>query len=58
MSDAAYCRAQAAKCRQLAEGSTDQQTAANLLILAEDYEKEALRLERGSDPELPLPSTE
>jgi hypothetical protein len=58
MSDAEHCRAQAAKCRLLAKATADKRTLANLLLLAEDYEQEALKLERGPDPELPLPPLE
>lgn len=58
MSDAAYLRSQAAKCRQLANGVADSQTAANLLMLAEDYEQEGLKLEGGPDPDLPFPALE
>jgi len=44
MSSPAELRRKAAECRQLAPGAQDN-TAANLLMLAEDYEAEADRVE-------------
>ena len=45
MRDAAYYRAQAAKCRALAPHASDAQTGRNLLMLAKEYEAEARLLE-------------
>ncbi|MGZ8311762.1 MAG: hypothetical protein ACXWUP_07635 [Allosphingosinicella sp.] len=53
MHDAAHYRAQAARFRVLAE-DTDEATAASLLMLASDYEREASRLDPPADPEIPL----
>ena len=39
--DAAYLREQAAMCRRLADGITDQATIATLRLMAEDYEARA-----------------
>jgi hypothetical protein len=43
--DAAYLREQAALCRRLADGITDQKTIATLRTLAEDYEAKANAIE-------------
>ena len=50
-----YFRAQAAKCRDLASRTHDEGTAANLRMLATDYEEEARKLEAGPDAEPPIP---
>jgi len=42
-------RRKAEECRQLA-GEADEGTAANLLMLADDYEAEATRLQSDSNP--------
>jgi hypothetical protein len=49
MHTAAEYREKAARFRELAEGS-DNQTAASLLMLAEEYEAEARRLEPDAEP--------
>jgi len=49
MRDADHLRKQAKQCRQLA-GGADERTAANLLMLADDYEAEADRLEADLRP--------
>ncbi len=53
MSDPAYYRAQAAKCRELADTTYDESVAANLHMLAGDCEEEARKLEGEPDPEPP-----
>ena len=50
MEDAAAFRAQARKCRALAQGQVDERTRANLLALAEEYEAQARRLEPPDEP--------
>ncbi len=50
MRDSAYCRAQAAKCRELAIDIGDQGMIEHLLLIAEEYEAEASRLDGESEP--------
>ena len=58
MDDAAQYRAEAAKFRELASQARDRMTVMNLLALADEYDAEAARLERGPDAEPPLPMPE
>jgi hypothetical protein len=44
-------REQAAKCRRLAVGMTDDRTVESLLLMAERYEAEAAELDESHDPE-------
>lgn len=53
MHDAAYYRAHAAKCRELADSTYDESVAANLHMLAADYDEEARKLEGDPDAESP-----
>ena len=50
-----YYREEAARFRELASGS-DEETAASLIQLAEDYEAEAQRLEPDIEPPMPSAS--
>ena len=45
MRDAAYCRAQALKCRELGMSIDDPSIVEHLILIAEEYEAEAARLE-------------
>ena len=45
MRDAAYCRAQALKCRELGLTIDDPAMVEHLLLIAEEYEAEAVRLD-------------
>jgi len=49
MVESSELRRKAAECRQLAVAA-DEGTAANLLMLADDFEAEAARLEADGDP--------
>jgi hypothetical protein len=52
MSDADRLREKAARCRQMAE-TADERTAADLRMLAGDYEAEARALEPAPKPTMP-----
>jgi hypothetical protein len=52
MADSATFRALADRCRNLATDA-DERTAANLLMLAQDYEDEALQVEAKINPPTP-----
>jgi hypothetical protein len=56
MRNAADCRAQAQKLRALAAEVGDPKMVANLLMIAEEYEAEAGRLEEEPPPEPPMPT--
>ena len=58
MESAAHFRGEAAKCRALARHARDRMTAKNLLVLAEDYEAQARRLELATAAEPPNPVME
>jgi hypothetical protein len=51
MRDSAYCRAQAGKCRELAMNIGDQGMIEHLLLIAEEYEAEASRLDGEAKPD-------
>jgi hypothetical protein len=55
MESAAHFRAEATKCRALANHARDPMTIKNLLAWAEDYEAQAERLERTPDSGPPMP---
>ena len=52
MHSAAEYREKAARFRELAEGA-DEHTAASLILLADEYEAEARRLEPDAEPPMP-----
>jgi len=55
MHSAAYFRERASQFRDMAKGA-DERTAADLIILAEEYEVEAQRLELDAEPPMPSAS--
>ena len=55
MRDAAYCRSQARKCRELAIGIGDPGMVEHLLLIAGEYEAEAQRIDAAQGPDSPNP---
>jgi hypothetical protein len=58
MEDAAACRALAKKCRALANGVDAPDITKKLLLMAEDYEAQAARLEAEPEPNPGIPHPE
>jgi hypothetical protein len=53
VSDVAYLKVQAARCRRLAEFSAEDQIRATLNAMADEYEAKARQQEAGSDRGVP-----
>lgn len=52
---AASCREKAVQLRRMAEGA-DEHTAATLVVMAQEYEEEARRIEPDAEPPMPAAS--
>jgi hypothetical protein len=50
MPTADYFRSQAFRCRRLAASTPDDRTARTLRLMADEYEEQALALDRGAKP--------
>lgn len=58
MRDAAYCRTQAERCREIALAIGDAGMVEHLLLIAEEYEAEAARMESAPQARPPDPIAE